>query len=144
MEKSLVYLRGPDGTAVQAELWDDISTEHVALWTGSWKPEIDRLRLRLGQDEVAREKWPQDLHWDWSEKADATRSVLAYQRFALQATLLGIRNSFVNQPVEVAAMRAAFASWLGIPGRRPDLVVRFGYASPMPRSLRRRVTDIIV
>jgi beta-lactamase class A len=83
VEKSLAYLRGPDGTAVQAELWDDISTEHVALWTNSWKPEIDRLRQRLSQDEVPREKWPQDLHGDWSEKADVTRAVLAYQRFAL-------------------------------------------------------------
>lgn len=80
---SPVYLRGPGGTAVKAELWDDISAEHVALWSDSWKPEIDRLRERLEQDKVAREKWPQDLHWDWSEKADATRPVLAYQRFAL-------------------------------------------------------------
>lgn len=83
MEKSLVFLRGPGGTAVQAELWDDISVEHVALWIDSWKPEIDRLRQRLEKDRVAREKWPQDLNWDWSEKADVTRTILAYQRFAL-------------------------------------------------------------
>lgn len=66
----------------------------------------------------------------------------SYQRFALQATALGIRNAFVNQPVEVPAVRAEFAAWLGM-GRRPDLVVRYGYAPPMPRSLRRPVTDVM-
>lgn len=83
MEKSPVYLLGPARTAVEAELWDDISPEHVALWTKGWKPEIDALRDRLTQDKVPRDKWPQDLHWDWSDKADATRTTLAYQRFAL-------------------------------------------------------------
>lgn len=66
----------------------------------------------------------------------------SYQRFALQATALGIRNAFVNQPVEVPAVRAEFAAWLGL-GRRPDLVVRFGYAPPMPKSLRRPVADVM-
>jgi hypothetical protein len=66
----------------------------------------------------------------------------SYQRFALQATALGIRNAFVNQPVEVPAVRDEFAAWLGM-GRRPDLVVRYGYAPPMPRSLRRSVTDVM-
>jgi hypothetical protein len=83
VDKSLVHLRGSAGSAVQAELWDDISPEHVALWTKDWKPPIDAFRQRLIQDKVPRDKWPQDLHWDWSEKADATRKVLAYQRFAL-------------------------------------------------------------
>jgi len=66
----------------------------------------------------------------------------SYQRFALQATALGIRNAFVNQPVEVPEVRAEFAKWLGL-GRRPDLVVRYGYAPPMPKSLRRPVTEIM-
>lgn len=66
----------------------------------------------------------------------------AYQRFALQATALGIRNAFVNQPVEVPAVRTEFAAWLGL-GRRPDLVVRYGYAPPMPKSLRRPVADVM-
>ncbi len=50
-----------------------------------------------------------------------------YERFALQATALGIRNAFLNQPVEVASLRPDFASYLGLPDRRPNLVVRFGY-----------------
>lgn len=66
----------------------------------------------------------------------------SYQRFALQATALGVRNAFVNQPVEVPAVRSEFAAWLGL-GRRPDLVVRYGYAAPMPKSLRRPVADVM-
>ena len=83
MEKSLTCLVTQDGSAVPAELWDDISADHVELWIDSWKPEMDRLRQQLEQKKVPREKWPQDLHWDWSKKADATRPMLAFKRLAL-------------------------------------------------------------
>jgi hypothetical protein len=68
----------------------------------------------------------------------------ACQRFALAATTLGVRHAFLNQPVEVSAVRRQFASLLGLGTRRPDLVVRFGYGPEMPRSLRRRVEEVIV
>jgi hypothetical protein len=67
-----------------------------------------------------------------------------YQRFALQATALGIRNAFLNQPVEVAALRPPFAQSLGLQGQRPDLVVRFGRGPLLPRSLRRPVEAVLV
>ncbi len=67
-----------------------------------------------------------------------------YERFALQATALGIRNAFLNQPVEVAALRPPFATALGLSGQRPDLVVRFGHAPVLPRSLRRPVEAVLV
>lgn len=68
----------------------------------------------------------------------------AYERFALQATTLGIRNAFLNQPVEVSSLRSQFAAWLGLGERRPDLVVRFGRGPEMPRSLRRQVEDVLI
>ncbi len=67
-----------------------------------------------------------------------------YERFALQATALDIRNTFVNQPVEVAAVRPQFSSALGLGNQRPDLVVRFGHGPVMPRSLRRPIDSVIV
>jgi hypothetical protein len=68
----------------------------------------------------------------------------AYERFALQATALGIRNTFLNQPVEVPSLRLQFAKWLGVRDRRPDLIVRFGRGPEMPRSLRRPVEDVLI
>lgn len=67
-----------------------------------------------------------------------------YERFALQATALGIRNAFLNQPVEVAALRPQFAAAMGLAGQRPDLVVRFGRGPVLPRSLRRPVDAVLV
>ncbi|WP_187968315.1 Acg family FMN-binding oxidoreductase [Aquibium microcysteis] len=73
------------------------------------------------------------------------RAGRACQRFALKATSLGIAHAFVNQPVEVAGLRADFARWLGLdPAERPDLVVRFGYAPPLPMSLRRPVDAVVI
>jgi len=66
-----------------------------------------------------------------------------YERFALQATALGIRNALVNQPVEVQAVRPQFAAAFGLAGQRPDLVVRFGRGAAMPSSLRRPVSAVL-
>ena len=67
-----------------------------------------------------------------------------YERFALQATVLGVRTAHLNQPIEVAALRPSFASFLGVHGRRPDLVVRFGRGPTLPPSLRRPLQAVLV
>jgi len=67
----------------------------------------------------------------------------ACQRFALQATALGLKCSFVNQPVEVASIRPDLAALIGMPGRRPDIVMRFGYGPELPMSPRRPVSAVI-
>jgi nitroreductase len=77
-----------------------------------------------------------------SQRADHdhwVRAGRAAQRFALQATALGLEYSFVNQPVEVASLRPDLAALAGTPGRRPDLVIRFGYGPTLPFSARRPV-----
>jgi len=67
-----------------------------------------------------------------------------YERFALQATVLGIRTAMLNQPVEVSALRPQLATFLGVGSHRPDLVVRFGRGPRMPQSLRRPVQSVMV
>ncbi len=67
----------------------------------------------------------------------------SFQRFALQATALGIRTAHLNMPIEVASLRPDFARWLGAPDARPDLVIRFGRAPAMPMSLRRPVSAVL-
>lgn len=81
---------------------------------------------------------------DKADKAHWVEVGRAFERFALQATAMGVRCAFVNQPVEVAALRPPFASMLGVGDRRPDLVVRFGRGPALPPSLRRPVQTVMV
>lgn len=67
----------------------------------------------------------------------------ACQRFALQATAFGLKHAFINQPVEVPALRPELAALLGRPGQRPDVVMRFGFGPLMPYAPRRPVADVI-
>lgn len=77
------------------------------------------------------------------DKAGWIAAGRAYQRFALQATALGIRQAFLNQPTEVTSLRPQMASYLGLAGRRPDLIVRFGRGPLLPPSLRRPIEAVI-
>lgn len=81
-----------------------------------------------------------------SQRADQdgwVRAGRACQRFALQATALGLKHAFINQPVEVASLRPALASLASLPGRRPDIVMRFGYGPTLPFSARRPVEAVL-
>ena len=81
---------------------------------------------------------------DASDKAHWVEAGRCYERFALQATALGIRNAMLNQPVEVGSIRPAFAAAVGVTSGRVDLVVRFGRGPTMPWSMRRPVDAVIV
>ncbi|MBC8026106.1 MAG: Tat pathway signal protein [Steroidobacteraceae bacterium] len=81
---------------------------------------------------------------DANDRKHWMESGRCFQRFALQATALGIRTAHLNQPVEVAALRPQFSSFLGLGNHRPDLVVRFGRGPEMPRSLRRPVDAVLI
>jgi len=67
----------------------------------------------------------------------------AAQRFALAATALGLKLAYINQPIEVPSVRPQLAALIGLPGRRPDLVMRFGHGPAMPYSARRPVADVL-
>jgi nitroreductase len=98
------------------------------------KPENDRYAGQLdtsaGVAVFVGEREDRD-HW--------TRVGRSSQRFALQATALGLKCSYINQPVEVATLRPELAALIGLAGRRPDLVMRFGYGPALPYSARRPV-----
>jgi hypothetical protein len=79
-----------------------------------------------------------------NDKAHWIEAGRCYERFALQATALGLRNAFLNQPVEVGPIRPQFASALGLGSERPDLVVRFGRGPAMPLSMRRPLQAVLL
>jgi len=68
-----------------------------------------------------------------------------YERFALQATAMDIRNAFINQPIEVPAIRTEFERWLELgQGQHAQLMVRIGTGPQMPFSLRRPLDEVTV
>jgi len=78
------------------------------------------------------------------DKSSWVRTGQVYERMALKLTSLNIKSAFLNQPLEVAKIRPQFQSALGLGGALPQLLVRYGYADAMPRSLRRPVEQVIV
>ena len=93
MEQSSIYLRRVGTNEdVDAELWDDITDLHLDMWRSTWVPVIEKTVRRLRSESAPREKWPQDLHWNWDKKTDWSRSLLTLQRFAItsRAALQGL------------------------------------------------------
>ncbi len=68
----------------------------------------------------------------------------ACQRLALQAMALGLKCAFLNHPVEVPAVRVDLTALVGLPGRRPDIVMRFGCGAALPFSARRPLEAMMV
>ncbi len=77
-------------------------------------------------------------------KPDWVNAGRAYQRFALLSTANGIRHSFINQPVEVPELRPQLANYLELGDKLPDLIIRFGYGDPTPRTLRRPIDQVLI
>ena len=77
-------------------------------------------------------------------KADWVRTGQVYQRMALSMTAMNIKSAFLNQPIEVESVRSQLQSALGLATALPQLLVRFGYANWMPRSLRRPVEQVLI
>jgi hypothetical protein len=84
------------------------------------------------------------LFSDADDKRHWIEAGRCYERLALQAAVLGLSTAFINQPVEVPALRKQFAAFLGMGNRRPDLVIRIGHGPKMPRSLRRPVASVLL
>lgn len=78
------------------------------------------------------------------DKAAWIRTGQVYERLALKLTSLNIKSAFLNQPIEVPALRSQFQSAMGLNATVPQLLIRFGYADAMPRSLRRPIDQVIV
>ncbi len=76
---------------------------------------------------------------DWRQWIASGRCA---QRLALQLTALGLKMAFVNQPIEVATSRRKLAAALSLDGRHPEMLLRFGFANPMPTSYRRSLPEV--
>ena len=102
---------------------------------------LERLRFR-----GFRVGFLEDLEPDVSTSDDPSAWVhtgQVYERLALEMTSLNVKSAFLNQPIEVAEVRGRFQSALKLGMALPQLLVRFGYANAMPRSLHRPVSEVL-
>ena len=65
------------------------------------------------------------------------------QRFLLEKTKLNIADGFLNQPCEVKILSEAMQENLPINNEFPQILMRIGYAQPMPYSPRKKVEKVI-
>lgn len=78
------------------------------------------------------------------DKVSWVRTGQVYERLALTMTSLNIKSAFLNQPIEVPTLRGQFQSAIGLGSSLPQLLVRFGYADAMPKSMRRPVEQVLI
>ncbi len=105
--------------------------------TGKKQADIDAKAIRSSAGIIA-------FVGERDDKANWVAAGRAYQRFALQATALNVRNAFINQPIEVRNLRPQLHAWLGVPQQHVHLIVRYGTGSVTPHSLRRPVEAVII
>lgn len=67
----------------------------------------------------------------------------SFERVALAATALNIKHAHLNMPCEVVEVREEMKRHLTLEKTEPLLLVRLGYAEPMPYSTRRPLSSII-
>jgi hypothetical protein len=78
-----------------------------------------------------------DTWGDWFAAGQAVEKILLY------AQTEGISGSFLNQPIEIRALRSQLRDLLGQIGF-PQLVIRLGYGPPVPPTPRRSVSEVLV
>ena len=66
------------------------------------------------------------------------------ERFLLKTTTLGIANAYMNPPCEVNVLAEELRESITENKEYPTLLLRIGYADPMPYSPRRAVDSVIV
>jgi hypothetical protein len=149
MNELTQWIRFNDADAVAT--MDGLSVR--ATGNSQWPAWLARLLLPLvmterGESEKYRKQIQSSagiaiLVADRNDRAHWVEVGRACQRFALKATVLGLKQAFINQPVEVPQVRQQFATFLGIGDRLPDLVMRFGSGPELPKSLRRPVDQVM-
>lgn len=123
MTESEVYLRdGTSGKLIEASLYDEVTSDHLALWDRDWVPAMQAFRAGSPPGEK-----PEDSHWDWRRKSQAVRGMLGFHSFALvcRKELQGL---MMMNDMTSARLREQFG--------KPLLYVEFVATAPWNRSKR--------
>jgi hypothetical protein len=92
--------------------------------------------LMQGSPGIVVVSTPFDQEQDWLRCGEALGFTL------LDAEQLGLKASYLNQPCEVSELRFPLSLFYNVKGH-PQLILRFGYAAPVPPSPRRQLEDVI-
>ena len=68
---------------------------------------------------------------------------MAFQRFALTATKLGLSHSHLNSPCQISQVRDKMKTELGLNGVFPQLLIRLGYSKVMPYAFHRNIYHLV-
>jgi len=68
----------------------------------------------------------------------------SFERIALTLTTLEIENAHLNQPCEVPELKNQLQQHLALGSAHPQLLLRIGYAEPLPRSPRRPYQQVLI
>lgn len=83
---SVVYLwHAASGQSVEAELRDAIEETQLVDWQAKWWPVLTSALRELAGHGVPPEHWPRRTLWDWREKTERVRNLLAFKGFCVVA-----------------------------------------------------------
>jgi len=68
----------------------------------------------------------------------------SFERIALTLTALNIKNAHLNQPCEVPQLKTQLQQHLALGSAHPQLLLRIGYAEPLPHTPRRPVQQVLI
>ena len=94
-------------------------------------------KLLAGSPVIAVLGTDEDDLEDWVHTGQALESIL------LRAQAEGISSSFLNQPVQVPALRKRLTADLGL-GKYPQFVIRMGYGPPAKPTPRRALSEFLL
>jgi hypothetical protein len=81
---STIYLqRIDDQQFVEASICDEITDTDLKRWEETWVPAMLEAVERNIRENLPREKWPQDLHWNWRKKVVSLRQLLGLRGFSI-------------------------------------------------------------
>ena len=138
------WVRAREGTA------DGMPTTTLGMpgWTGAFGVWLMRVapwgRVKATQDQRLALHAPLlaalctagDEPEDWLSAGEALQHVL------LRATAAGLAAAFLNQPIEIEALRAELGRIMGLTGT-PQMMMRFGYGHPVGQVGRRAVSEVL-
>ena len=77
---------------------------------------------------------------DMQSWIDAGRTL---QRFLLSLTKENIAHAYINQPCEVPEVRNQLREKIAVNHQFPQILLRIGYAKPLPYSKRKPIQEVI-